>query len=153
MMVIRFGPGLCGDLDRAARGEWMVTDGLGGYAMGTAAGLRARRYHGLLVVANRPPPGRHLGLAALDPTLVIGDRRVRLAVDEWQGGTIDPTGHLHLARFEILDGVPRWTWAVGDVVLQRELAMVHGRPAVALSHRLLRAPRPVGLELAALCAW
>src|SRR5207244_2547683 len=60
--VPRLGPGICGDLDHAARQEWLVTDGLGGFAMGTAAGLRARRYHGLLVVANRPPPGRHLGL-------------------------------------------------------------------------------------------
>src|SRR5687767_15808926 len=44
---------VCGDLDRSAAREWLVPDGLGGYAMGTVAGLRTRRYHGLLVVAER----------------------------------------------------------------------------------------------------
>jgi predicted glycogen debranching enzyme len=151
--LLTFGPALCGDLESAARQEWIVTDGLGGFAMGTVAGLRARRYHGLLVVANHPPPGRHLGLAALDATLVIGEGRVRLATDEWQGGTVDPAGHLRLAQFEVLDSVPRWTWAVGDVVLQREVAMTHGRAAVAVNHRLLRAPGSVRLELSALCTW
>ena len=66
--MITFGRQVCGDLDQASTREWLVTDGLGGYAMGTVAGLRTRRYHGLLVVA---APGRRsaamLGLAALDP--------------------------------------------------------------------------------------
>lgn len=153
MASLDFGPAHCGNLERSASTEWLVTDGLGGFAMGTVAGLRTRRYHGLLMVANQPPPGRHLGLAALDPTLVLGDRRVRLAVHEWQSRAVDPAGHLRLARFEVRDGVPCWTWAVGDVVLRRELAMVHGRAAVALNHRLLRAPGPVRLELSALCTW
>ena len=67
-----------------------MTDGLGGYAMGTVVGLRTRRYHGLLMVAGDAANGadagvsrRMLGLAALDPTLVIGDRRIRLATHEW----------------------------------------------------------------------
>ena len=67
----------------SARREWLVTDGLGGYAMGTVAGLRTRRYHGLLVVAVGGPSARMLGLAALDPVLVVGDARYRLATDEW----------------------------------------------------------------------
>ena len=148
-----FGPEICGSLDAGARREWIVTDGLGGFAMGTVSGLRTRRYHGLLTVATRPPIGRMLGLAALDPVLVIGDRRVRLAVHEWAGGTIDPSGHLLLAAFDLRDGVPRWRWTVGDVVIEREIAMVQGRPCVAVVHRILRTPGPVRLELPALCTW
>ena len=67
-----------------------------------------------------------LGLAALDPVLVVGDARVRLATDEWAGGAVDPRGHELLASFDLDDGVPRWRWQVGDVVLERELAMAHG---------------------------
>jgi predicted glycogen debranching enzyme len=94
-----------------------------------------------------------LGLAALDPVLVVGDRRIRLAVHEWTSGAVDPDGWRQLARFELIDGTPSWHFAVGDVVLQRELAAVHGRPAVSVVHRLVRAPGPVRLELAALCTW
>ncbi len=53
--VIRLGPQACGTLEESSRREWLVTDGLGGYAMGTVAGLRTRRYHGLLVVADGGP--------------------------------------------------------------------------------------------------
>jgi predicted glycogen debranching enzyme len=150
---MRFGPQLCGDLDAAAAREWLVTDGLGGFAMGTVSGLRTRRYHGLLVVATRPPAGRMLGLAALDPVLVAGDRRERLAVHEWAGGTVDPQGHLRLATFELADGLPRWRWEIGDVILERELAAAHGRAAVSVVHRLVRAPGPVRLQLSALGTW
>ena len=63
--------------------EWIDTDGLGGFAMGTVAGLRTRRYHGVQVVATRPPGGRMLGLAALDPVLHAryGERIPVVAVD------------------------------------------------------------------------
>jgi hypothetical protein len=64
---MRFGRQVCGDLAEAATREWLVADGLGGFAMGTVAGLRTRRYHGLLVVATEPPGRRMLALASLDP--------------------------------------------------------------------------------------
>jgi predicted glycogen debranching enzyme len=150
---MRFGPQICGDLDAAASREWLVADGLGGFAMGTVAGLRTRRYHGLQVVATAPPGGRMLGLAALDAVLVVGDARIRLAVHEWASGVIDPAGNALLASFDLEDGVPRWRWQIGDVVLERELAAVHGRPAVVVRHRLVGAPGPVRLELAALATW
>ena len=65
-LPIRFGPAVCTSLAAGADREWLVADGLGGYAMGTVCGLRTRRYHGLLV-----PPARRLGLVALDPVLAV----------------------------------------------------------------------------------
>lgn len=141
-------------LDAAAQREWLVTDGLGGFAMGSMPGLATRRYHGLLVVSRRPPGGnRMMSLVALDPTLVLGERRTQLAVHEWASGAIDPCGHVHLESFRLKDGVPTWRWSLGDVQLERQVAMLHGRPAVAVLHRLLRAPLPVRLELSTLCTW
>jgi hypothetical protein len=71
-----------GDLAASAAREWLVADGLGGFAMGTAGGLEARRYHGLLCVAAGSPGRRMMGLVALDPVLVRGDARVPLATHE-----------------------------------------------------------------------
>jgi predicted glycogen debranching enzyme len=152
-MNIEFGPAGCGSLDEASKREWLVTDGVGGFAMGTVATLRTRRYHGLLVVAVNGPADRMLGLVALDPVLVVGDARCRLATHEWAGGIVDPSGHELLATFELDRGLPRWRWQFGDVVLERELAMTHGRPVVGVVHRLVRADRPVRLELTPLCTW
>jgi len=151
--VIRFGRQTCGDLEAAAAREWLVTDGLGGFAMGTVAGLRTRRYHGLLMASDRQGAKRHLGLVALDPVIIVGERRVRLATHEWGGGVVDPQGHVHIASFTLDDGVPCWHFRLGDIVLESEVAMLHGRQAVAITHRLRTASRPVRIELAALCTW
>jgi predicted glycogen debranching enzyme len=153
LIPIRFGTQVCGDLSEGSQREWLAADGLGGYAMGSVSGLRTRRYHGLLVVATQPPIGRRLGLASLDPVLVIADRRWRLATNEWAGGAIDPAGHQLMEGFELRSGVPTWRWQIGDVVLERELAMARGRSAVGVTHTLVRAPTAVRLELSALCTW
>src|SRR5438876_85347 len=153
MKTIRFGPQVCGSLEESSKREWLLSDGLGGYAMGTVAGLRTRRYHGLLVVAVDGPANRMLGLVALEPVLVVGDAPIRLGTGEWAGGVVAPRGHELLAQFELEDGVPRWRWQIGDIVLERELAMTPGRPAIGVVHRLIRADRPVRLELTPLCTW
>ena len=152
-MMISFGPGACGSLDESSKREWLVTDGVGGYAMGTVAGLRTRRYHGLLITAVGGPAARMIGLAALDAVLIIGDSRIRLSTHEWGDGTVDPRGHELLAEFVLDRGVPRWRWQVGGTILERELAMAHGRSAVGVVHRLVRADQPVRLELTPLCTW
>ncbi len=58
--TVRFGREICGDLAAAEKCEWLVTNGIGGFASGTVAQLNTRRYHGLLVAALDPPLGRTL---------------------------------------------------------------------------------------------
>jgi len=149
---IAFGRQTCGSLDEAATREWLVTDGRGGYACGTVAGLRTRRYHGLLMV---PTAGagasRMLGLVGLDTVVVLGDRRVRLATHEWEGGAVDPRGHELVASFDLDDGVPRWRYDLGPVQVEVEVAMTHGRSAVAVVHRLVAGSARI--EVTPLCTW
>jgi predicted glycogen debranching enzyme len=153
--MVMFGAQVCGDLSAGAAREWLVPDGTGGYAMGTVSGLRTRRYHGLLVIAEPGRPARrHLALAALDPVLTLpSGAEVELAVHEWAGGAVSPGGHTLLERFELVDGLPRWRWRVGPVVIERELAMVHGQAHLGVVHRLVSAPGPVTLSLKALVTW
>ena len=152
-MSIILGSRTCGSLDEGTSREWLVTDGLGGYAMGTVAGLRTRRYHALLVVAGATPATRRVALASLDPVLELpSGARVRLATHEWSPGVASPAGHVHLARFDLTDGVPRWRWRVDGIVLERELAMLPGSSTLGVVHRLL-AGGPVRLRLEALCTW
>jgi predicted glycogen debranching enzyme len=122
--------------------------------MGTVGGLRTRRYHGLLVTCAPENPGlRRVALAALDPVLELpAGPVVRIGVHEWASGAVVPAGHTYLERFELTDGLPRWRWRIGNVVLERELAMVAGRPALGVVYRL-RSGGPVRLSLEALCTW
>ncbi|UWZ46896.1 glycogen debranching enzyme family protein [Dactylosporangium matsuzakiense] len=155
MRMVMFGAQVCGDLSAGAAREWLVPDGTGGYAMGTVSGLRTRRYHGLLVAAEPGQPSRrHLALVALDPVLTLpSGAEIELAVHEWAGGATSPAGHTLLERFDMVDGLPRWRWRIGPVVIERELAMVHGRAHVGVVHRVLSAPGPVTLSLKALVTW
>jgi predicted glycogen debranching enzyme len=149
---IAFGRAVCGSLDEASRREWLVTDGLGGYAMGTVAGLRTRRYHGLLMVPTTPAgSARALGLAGLDTVVIVGDERFHLATHEWSDGTIAPRGHELIATFDLDDGVPRWRYDLGTVRFEVELAMAHGSSTVAVVHRLLAGDAT--LEITPLCTW
>ncbi len=150
--ALRLGPQLCGDLEQASRREWLVADGTGGYAMGTVGGLRTRRYHGLLAPAERSGARRWLAVAALDPVLLLPSGPVRLGVHEWADGTVAPTGHVHLERFELRDGLPSWRWRVGEVVIERELALAYGSPLLAVTHRVL-AGAPVQLAVEVLGTW
>jgi predicted glycogen debranching enzyme len=148
-----FGTQTCGSIDEGTEREWLVADGCGGYAMGTVAGLRTRRYHGLLVVSGETPAARHVALAALDPIVELpSGNRVNLGTHEWSSGSISPDGYRYLESFELVDGLPRWRYRIGEVVLERELAMTYGSPAVGIVHRLLAGPA-VTVRLSALCTW
>jgi predicted glycogen debranching enzyme len=68
-------------------------------------------------------------------------------------GPVDPRGHELLASFDLTDGVPRWRWQAGGVVLEREVAAGHGSPTFGVVHRLIACDRPVTLELTPLCTW
>ncbi|SCE93827.1 glycogen debranching enzyme, putative [Micromonospora viridifaciens] len=153
MIDICFGPQVCGEMPASSTREWLATDGRGGYAMGTVSGLRTRRYHGLLVVAGETAASRRVGLVSLDPALTLpSGARIRLGTHEWASGAVDPRGYELLERFDLADGVPRWRWRIGEVVIEREIAMAYGRPCVAVVHRLISGG-PVRLDLAATCTW
>jgi predicted glycogen debranching enzyme len=151
--LFRFGTQVCGSLIAGAQREWLVADGQGGYAMGTLSGLRTRRYHGLLVVAAGAPARRMLALASADPVVHLeSGARIHLATHEWASGEVAPYGHELLESVEIRDGLPRWRWRAGAVVVERALAMQAGRPSLALTHTVL-AGGPVTLTVEPLCTW
>jgi predicted glycogen debranching enzyme len=154
--VITYGTQVTGSLPEGATREWLVPDGRGGYAMGTVSGLRTRRYHCLLAVAGSTPGQRQVALVALDPVLRLpSGATARLGTHEWASGALAPAGYAYLERFDLVDGLPRWRWRIGGLVLERVLAMLRqdgARPALGVVHRLV-AGGPVRLELEALCTW
>ncbi|HEX3463488.1 MAG TPA: amylo-alpha-1,6-glucosidase [Candidatus Elarobacter sp.] len=136
---VRFGRGLCGDLAAAEVREWLLTNGRGGYAMGTVAGTLTRRYHGLLIAAADPPVTRRLVVARLDLDAGYDGRTYALATNRWRSGAIAPEGWRLAEAFTLEDGLPTWTYALGDALLDVTLAMPHGVDAIAVLLRAVRA--------------
>ncbi|HMO26398.1 MAG TPA: glycogen debranching enzyme N-terminal domain-containing protein, partial [Tepidisphaeraceae bacterium] len=115
--------------------EWLVSNGLGGYASGTVCGLNTRKYHGLLVAAMSPPVRRMVLLSRVEETLFVRGQRHALSCAEYPG-TINPCGHTLLQKFSA-DPHPRWAWQGDGWTLIRWLRLMPGRNAAVLSYCLL----------------
>ena len=141
------GRALCGSWDAASRYEWLVTNGLGGFACGTVALANTRRYHGLLVASLDPPGGRTLLVAKFDACVEYDGRRYELCANEFAGHTIAPQGFVHLESFEVVDGIPTWRHAFADALLEMRIFMAPHAATTYVGLRLLRASAPARLEI------
>lgn len=149
-MCIEFGREICGNLDIAESREWLVTNGIGGYASGTVAGLLTRRYHGLLVAALKPPLGRTLMVTKLDETVLYGDRTYSLHTNRWADGIVNPHGYQHIERFSLEGTIPVWRFAVADALLEKRVWMQQGANTTYVQYTLRRATQPLKLTLKAM---
>ncbi len=146
-MMIDFGRGLCADVEFAGTREWIVTNGIGGYAAGAVAGLLTRRYHGLLIAALQPPLGRTLLLTKLDETAEYDGRSYPLFANRWANDWVTPSGFIHLERFHLEGTTPIWTYACADALLDKRVWMQPGANTTYIRYDLRRAIHPLTLTI------
>ena len=147
---IQFGREICGDLAAAESREWLVTNGIGGYASGTIAGSQTRRYHGLLVAALRPPVSRAQLVSAVDEIAHYAGADFSLATHRWASGAVDPQGFLLLEDFHLEGSTPVWTYALADALLEKRVWMRPGENTTLVQYTLLRGSASLELEMKAL---
>ncbi|KPQ38418.1 MAG: Glycogen debranching enzyme [Phormidium sp. OSCR] len=144
---LHIGREICGNLAMAEHREWLVTNGIGGYASGTVAGLLTRHYHGLLVAALEPPLGRTLMLVKLDEIARYRGQQFELGCNRWGDGTVAPTGYIHLEAFELEGTTPVWHYAMADARLSKRVWMERGQNTTYVRYSLSRGTAPVQLSL------
>jgi predicted glycogen debranching enzyme len=128
--------------------EWLVTNGLGGYASGTVAGVITRRYHGLLLAALPAPLGRTVMLSHVAEQLRSGDGgRFELGGRERAGGNPDALGLGYLTEFRLEAGLPVWRYDVDGVVIEKRVFMPHMQNTVYLMYELVAGAARVELAL------
>jgi predicted glycogen debranching enzyme len=126
------------NLTETTEQEWLEADGLGGFASGTASGIRTRRYHALLLAATQPPAGRVVLVNGFDAELTNSSGTHAISSQRYSPEVVHPDGIKRLAGFEF-DPWPRWTFALADgTEIQQEIFAVHGAPVVVLSWRLTK---------------
>ncbi|WP_299792065.1 amylo-alpha-1,6-glucosidase [Ramlibacter sp.] len=126
--------------------EWLVTNGLGGYASGSIAGVATRRYHGLLIAALPTPIGRTVMLAHIGEWLRLADQRViRLSGEEGSEGRYELPEVLTEFRLEM--GLPVWRYRVGDVEVEKRIVLPYGQNTVHVNYRVSGGSEPVRLIL------
>jgi len=128
--------------------EWIVTNGLGGYASGTLSGAITRRYHGLLIAALPAPLGRVLMWNHLYDSLRFEDgETMSLAGEELGGGRLNLYGAEHLREFRLEDGLPVWIYQVRDLSVEKRVILPHLQNTVHIGYRILEGESRVRLEL------
>ncbi len=147
---VQFGREICGDLAAAESREWLVTNGIGGYASGTVAGSQTRRYHGMLVAALQPPVGRMQLVSAIDEIVHYAGADFSLATHRWASGTVEPQGFLLLEDFHLEGSTPVWTYALADALLEKRIWMRQGENTTCIQYTLVRGSSALEMELKAL---
>jgi predicted glycogen debranching enzyme len=136
------------DVEPLLTREWLVTNGLGGYASGTVSGVITRRYHGLLIAAMAPPLGRMLMFSHLSEQLRLPDRRTwRLAGEEFVGGLLDLEGPRFLTDFRLEMGMPVWRYDVTGFVIEKRVLMPHMQNTVHIAYSLIAGEGTLRLKL------
>lgn len=149
-MNINFGREICGNLEIADKREWLVTNGIGGYASGTIANVLTRRYHGLLIAALNPPLGRTLLLTKLEEIVGYANNFYPLSSNRWADESVVPEGHKYIESFYLDGTIPVWKFALADGILEKRIWMQRGANTTYIRYHLHRANKPITIAIKAL---
>jgi len=148
--VISFGKDIVGNLKIASRKEWLVTNGIGGYASSTITGYNTRRYHGLLVAATRPPLGRMVLLSKLEEVIGIEGTSYQLSTNRYPK-TIHPQGYLLMQGFK-QDPFPKLIFSIEDIIIEKEIFMINGENTTIITYHIYNSDREVNFVISPLIA-
>ncbi|HEX2583736.1 MAG TPA: glycogen debranching enzyme N-terminal domain-containing protein, partial [Steroidobacteraceae bacterium] len=116
--------------------EWLITNGLGGYASGSLAGVNTRRYHGIFVPNLQQPKGRHVMISRLDETIIMGEQEYQLGGADFDNN-LNGTATQWLKSFTVDNNTARWLYEIGPLQLERTLMMPHQQNTVCIRYRVL----------------
>ena len=117
--------------------EWLVTNGLGGYAAGTVSGVNTRRHHGLFVPNLTVPRGRTMLIPRLSENVRTSGGWTELTGAEFEG-RLELDGLQFLKKFRLDWQTPVWTWDVEGRIFEKKIFMPYGSNTVCVSWHLLR---------------
>ena len=138
-----------GELEPHIREEWLVANGLGGYAAGTVVGCNTRRYHGLLVAATIPPVGRIMLLNRLEELIRVGrqaDGILEFSINQF-GQLFHPRGDKYLRRFDLESDLVRWEYEIEGIRIIKQLQMSWQNNAVGIRYSIDAGNQQVELSL------
>ncbi|HLZ59413.1 MAG TPA: amylo-alpha-1,6-glucosidase [Ktedonosporobacter sp.] len=135
---LQVGRAICSDVQAGLNHEWLVTNGLGGYAAGSLIGATTRSYHGLLVAALHPPVERTVLVTKIDEDVILHDgQTLKLGVNEYEGDTIDPQGYNYLDSVSLEGDIPCFRYRLNEMLtLEKRIWMEYGQNTTYVQYML-----------------
>jgi len=134
-------------LEEGIQKEWIITNGLGGFASSTIIGANTRKYHGLLIAPLTPPARRYLILSKVDESIEIGGTKYELYTN--MGQDYISKGCKYQTSFE-KEELPIFTYQIGDVEITKTICMKYGENTVGILYKIRNGKQPSKLTLAPL---
>ena len=125
--------------------EWIISNGIGGFASSSVLGANTRRYHGLLVASLMPPARRHLIISKLDESIIIDGEEYNLFTNVCRNYISD--GYKYLESFE-KDYLPVYTFKVNDTKIVKTVSMLYGKNTVVVQYKIKNGKKESKLKLA-----
>jgi len=122
----------CRNIEVSTRREWVLTNGIGGFAMGTAGGINTRRYHGHLVAATIPPTGRMVLLASIDAFVQTDGNPMGICANQYPDA-VYPEGFHYLKSFTV-DSEAAWRYRAGGAEVVKRIEIHPGVNAVTVTY-------------------
>lgn len=114
--------------------EWLLTNGIGGFACGTISGVPMRKYHALLNAALQNPYGRTIMLNyAADSVVLPDDREVLLSGLKLRNSIIES---ISPKEFRLENGLPIWTFEIDGILIEKSLVLIHQQNTIHVSYKL-----------------
>ena len=132
--AITFNQRALSNFEEAIQKEWLITNGLGGYASSTVLGINTRKYHGLLVAALHPPGDRTVCLSKLDEDILLGSEVYKLGSNEFKD-VIYPQGYKLIKQFSI-SPFPTYIYGLNGIEVSKTIFMPKGKNAVSAIYKI-----------------
>lgn len=143
---IEFDTEVLSDLDKAMSLEWIVTNGLGGYASSNVLGINTRKYHGVLVGSFNPPVDRRVVLSKFDEQVLISGETHPLGANEFRDN-IHPQGYKYLKNFSRFP-FPTFTYKINKTELRKTILMPYETNATVVLYEVLSpSPKKITLQI------
>lgn len=133
------------NLENGLKREWIITNGIGGFASSTIIGANTRKYHGLLIAPLTPPARRYLILSKLDEAIEIENEKYELFTNI--GENYISQGYQYLESFE-KEYIPVFSYKVKDIEITKAVCMEYGRNTVGIYYKIKNTDKPIKLTLA-----
>lgn len=121
------------NLENGLNKEWVITNGIGGYASSTIIGANTRRYHGLLMAPIIPPAKRMLILSKIDESIEIDGKKYDLFTNI--GKCFIKHGYEYQVSF-VKEFMPVYTYQVEDVEIKKVICMQYQKNTVAIYYKI-----------------
>ena len=134
MAVKEFGKGMFKTFSSGIEREWVITNGIGGYAGSSIIGAHTRKHQGMLIASLHAPTNRVLILSKINEEIKIGENSYSFATNQRPGG-FNEEGQKYLQRF-IYDELPHFVYYVNGVFVTKTIALEYGKNTVAISYEI-----------------